>query len=70
MVQPNHFYITVANEKLTKERKMKGEFKIKDCVDGLHEENELPRDWNFDLINTGSYIAMYSYGNATELFYD
>ena len=37
-----------------------------ECADDEHEQNELPRNTYFDLINVGSYIAMYSYGKATE----
>ena len=40
-----------------------------ECADDEHEQNELPRRTYFDLINVGSYIAIYSYGKATYLFY-
>ena len=34
-----------------------------------HEENELPREAYFDMIQAGTFIAIYSYENSPEPFY-
>ena len=33
------------------------------------EENEMPNDRYFDMINENSYVALYSHSNSAEIFY-